>query len=144
MAAEAREKAEAVEEDRLETAKLCEDMVSDLSASLGELNSRLAVGLKQDDYNSAVGDVRVAYDAIDWDTAPNIYCLTRVGVPLEKAANKYASANSIWSDCISDFDCDYDEDASPKIQKRWLQASKLIDKSSAALTDYQLDSESSD
>lgn len=141
VAAAAREAKEAEDQERLDTADLCSDVVADFSTSLGEINSRLGVGMKLDEYNTALGDVKVAYDAADWDSAPNQYCLEEVGVPLEDAFKTYIEANTTWNDCVGDFNCDYEKSAQPKIQKKWTKAAELLEQSDAALDDFKLDSE---
>src|SRR5674476_317083 len=58
-----------------ETGELCDELVSDFREKLEDLNSRLGVGIKPDDYSNRVGDIRVAYDKVEWDDTPNVYCL---------------------------------------------------------------------
>ena len=122
-----------------ETGELCDELVSDFREKLEDLNSRLGVGIKPDDYSNRVGDIRVAYDKVEWDDTPNVYCLQKVGVPLETAMNDFVKAGATWGDCISDFDCDVEKDKLPGMQKKWTHAGKMIEKSNAALEDFQLD-----
>lgn len=140
VAAAAKKKEAARERKIGETGALCTKLVAPFTDKLHDLNSRLGVGLKQDDYGQRLGDIRVAYDATKWDTTPNAYCLRQVGVPLETAMNDYTKAGTIWGDCLENYmSCDMDAEATPKMQSRWTHAATMIDKSARNLQDFQLD-----
>ena len=98
------------------------------STKLGELNSRLSVGLSYDQYSTKVGDARVTYDQTDFGSVEG-ECLKRVGVMLEEAMNLYARAASRWNDCITDSYCDTD---SIGLQAKWENARVLLDQAKAA------------
>ncbi|MEO6472316.1 MAG: hypothetical protein ABIR57_10280 [Aeromicrobium sp.] len=139
VAAAAKKKQEARQKKIGETGALCKQMVQEFSDSLDDLNSRLSVGLKPDDYSGRLGDISVAYDKTDWDKTPNVYCVQKVGVPLEDAYKDFVSAGSTWSDCIASYNCDVEKDKLPGMQKKWAHAGTLIERSKAALEDFQLD-----
>lgn len=105
-------------------AERCQAKFSKLIDSLQEVSSRLDVGLKQDEYSDYVGDAMVVYGRIDTDnlTEP---CLISVGIPLEKALRAYASAASVWNDCITDLECESDS-IDPELQRKWTRASRQI------------------
>lgn len=136
----AAKKKEAARQQKIgETGALCKKLVQNFTDSLDNLNSRLSVGLKPDDYNNRVGDISVTYNKVDWASTPNTYCLKKVGIPLEAAYNDFTAAGNAWSKCIDDYNCDVTKDKLPGMQKKWTHAGKMIDKSKAALADFQLD-----
>lgn len=108
----------------------CTAATSDLLETLGDLNSRLDVGLNYAAYSEKVGDVSVAYDkAIDELVDVDDVCLNSVAVPLENATNRYIDVQNIWSDCIDDYDCIFSEGATNrKVQRKWLNASRFVDR----------------
>jgi hypothetical protein len=74
---------ESNEEAAAEAAALqaeCEEQTGDFLDALGELDSRLGVGLQFDDYLNQVGNVRVAYDQVPFDDMASA-CIQEVGVP---------------------------------------------------------------
>ena len=103
----------------------CVDSVGPFVEALQDLNSRLNVGLNQAAYSEKVGDVRVAYDRIDW-TEVEALCITQVGKPAEDAFNAYVRANSAWSKCLQARNCNYDK-VRPRLQKEWASATELLD-----------------
>jgi hypothetical protein len=139
VAAAAKKKEAAHQREIGETGALCKKLVQNFTDSLDNLNSRLSVGLKPDDYNSRVGNISVAYNKVDWSATPNTYCLKKVGIPLETAYNDFRDAGEAWSKCIDDYNCDVTNDKLPGMQKKWTHAGKMIDRSKAALDDFQLD-----
>ena len=139
VAAAAKKKEEARIKKIGETGALCKKLVQDFADSLDNLNSRLDVGIKPDDYSSRLGDISVAYNKISWDETPNQYCLKSVGIPLESAYRDFAAAGNTWNDCITDYNCDVEKDKLPSMQKKWTHAGKLMEKSKTALEDFQLD-----
>jgi hypothetical protein len=119
----------------------CSQTFSDLQDALGELDSRLSVGLNFERYGDAVADARVAYDKtdfghIDLPTAERLSCLGGVGVPLERALNQFVAAYTRWNDCIQDLYCDTDSIDSD-LQAHWAKASRAVEKSRNALDDMQ-------
>lgn len=117
----------------------CSGAFSDLEDAVGELDSRLAVGLNFESYGTAVADVRVAYDKTDYDhidlaPADRLSCLGGVGVPLEKALNQYVAAYTRWNDCIQDLYCDTDS-IDGELQSHWTKATRAAEKARANLED---------
>ena len=117
----------------------CSTAFTDLQDTLGELDSRLSVGLTYDEYGDAVADARVAYDQVDiahlklpYDG--NFICLGSVGVPLERALNQYAAAYDRWDECFDDYNCDVDA-IQPELQTYWSKASRAITKAKDGLAD---------
>jgi hypothetical protein len=117
--------------ERAADAETCDTELRDLVDSLGDLNSRLAVGLSFQDYSEHVGDVRVAYDKVDFSSLP-ARCLRRVGVPAENALNNYINAYNTWNDCIGDEYCDVDT-IDPDLQSVWSVATARVEKASSRL-----------
>lgn len=124
--------AEAVEAERArEAAAQCRRQLGGMMRELQEIDSRLNVGLSQAEFSTAVGDAQIAYDRIIWDHV-NGACLTDVALPLEGAINRYLRANTQWDDCIWDYDCDLDS-IDPKLQLKWLAASRQINRAEQGL-----------
>jgi hypothetical protein len=123
-----------VEERRAKQAKYdsCKQQMEPLLESLSELDSRLGVGLSYDEYTDKVGNVRVAYDDIDFAEVSDTACLSDVGVPGEKALNQYAKAANVWSSCFDDFNCSNDS-IKPTLQRHWSKATLLIDSAKEGL-----------
>jgi len=129
-----RKRAEAEAEAKV-MAESCEDTLGDFQEAISELNSRLDIGLNYDEYTDAVADAKVEYDQIDFDDlSDNTKCLGSVGVPLEKAMNKYIQAANIWSKCFDDLECSNDQ-INGKLQVRWAEATLKIEKAKDALKD---------
>jgi len=104
-----------------------EECQSDLEAflnTLEDLNSRLEIGLNYHDYTEKVGNVRVAYDKIDFGGL-DPECVRLVGVPAEAALNQYIQAVNAWSKCIQDINCS-NEQVKPTLQRHWAAATTKI------------------
>lgn len=101
------------------------DAVSPAADRAQELDSRLHIGLSYDEYTDKVGDLKVAYDQVDFDSADadQLDCLTAVGLPAEQALNQYTRAASAWSKCFDDVDCSNDS-VKPTWQRHWAQATR--------------------
>ncbi len=117
----------------------CSAAFSGLQDAVGELDSRLSVGMNFEAYGTAVADVRVAYDKTDFDNidlaaADRLTCLGGVGMPLEKALNQYVAAYTRWNDCIQDIYCDTDS-IDGALQARWGKATRAAEKARANLED---------
>lgn len=121
---EARQRADEARE--LEAA--CSDQLGTLVERLGELDSRLSVGLNYDEYTDEVAELRVAYDKIDFDELgeSGFGCLSGTGLPAEKALNQYAKAATRWGECIDDFGWDTDA-IEPALQRRWSHATDFVE-----------------
>jgi hypothetical protein len=111
---------EAVTED-------CAAALTEFVDGLKSLDSRLDIGLTYADYGEKLGDVKAAYDDVDWKSQ-DLDCVTGVGTDAETALNHYITAYGTWRDCIQDSDCDTDSSAfTSKLQGEWSDASTLID-----------------
>jgi len=129
-----RKQAEAEAEAKV-MAESCEDTLGDFQDAMSELDSRLDIGLNYDEYTDAVADANVEYDKIDFDDlSDNSRCVGSVGVPLEKALNKYIQAANIWSKCFDDLGCSNDQ-IKGKLQLRWTEATLKIEKAKDAMKD---------
>jgi hypothetical protein len=102
----------------------CAGQVGILVTQLSELDSRLSVGLNFERYSNLVSDLQVAYDQIPIDE-PSPECVTRVGVPAERAFNAYVKAYNIWNNCIGNINCDNDK-ITPRLQARWAKATASV------------------
>jgi len=125
-------RAERAEARARQAAADCQRGLQKLTGELRDVDSRLSVGLTQDDYNSALGDVRVAYDTAPFKRLDRP-CLLKVGVPLESAFQKYLNANEDWADCINNYGCNVDQDVLPGMRKDWAEATRLIRRSQQGL-----------
>jgi hypothetical protein len=140
--AEAERREAALKADQVATA--CRDRFGDLLAELHQLDSRLSIGLNFTNYSERVGDARVAYDEAVEDAAQDdgLDCLTTVGLPMEKALNKYTSAYNIWNDCVSDLYCD-NSSITGRLRTRWDGANEYIQSAEDALDELATPSEAS-
>lgn len=123
------ESATTVEASETETApdfdaELCVEQLGDLHEALTDLDSRLSVGLNFSAYSDKVGDARVAYDRIDFDSLDPV-CTLLAGVQLEKALNSYTRAYNRWNTCIGDYECDTDS-INGSLQKEWARAQRQL------------------
>lgn len=111
----------------------CRDGLADLSDELSKVDSRLSVGLTQSEFNTALGDVQIAYDRSPFQNLDE-KCLRQAGLPLGSAFNAYLQANTKWADCINDTYCEVEGDVLSDIRSKWSEATRLIAKSERALT----------
>jgi exonuclease VII small subunit len=123
-------------------ATACQAQMGELVDAIGDLNSRLDIGMNYDEYTDEVSDLKVSYDDIDFDLNDDIdpsdtfKCLQQVGVPAEKALNEYAKATRTWSNCQDDLYCTNDS-IDTALQRRWRQAASQADKAEAGLDELQ-------
>jgi hypothetical protein len=105
----------------------CSQDMGDLLDAAKDLGSRLDVGLNYQSYSDKVADLKVAYDDIDFGSADasELDCLTMVGLPLEKAVNRYISAYKTWNRCFEDLACDNDSITS-SLQGQWAKADRQV------------------
>ena len=115
----------------------CSAWIQGLQTELTELDSRIAIGMVFQDYITAVGDVRVAYDAIDTANLPEPYCLGEVATPLEGALNAHGQAADLWNDCIGNFRCDFEGERLPQLQQLWSDAGAAVAQAATALEEYE-------
>lgn len=114
--------------------KECVDVTGKFATKLGELDSRLSVGLPFAEYGKKVGNARVAYDQL-LKTAKrqggiSNKCINRVGTPLENALNAYVDAYNVWNKCMNDYNCTFEGDILKQAQTSWSKATRLIEKAS--------------
>lgn len=110
----------------------CEEELGDLMDALGEINSRLDIGMALSEYGERVGDVIVAYDQVDVGDLEE-GCRTEVAVPAEDALQEYIVAQQRWNRCIFDqADCEL-SDIEVKLQDRWTAAALQLEVARSAL-----------
>jgi hypothetical protein len=103
---EAEVEAEAEAEAARQKSKDTKPRVAQTSASAGRaqrLDSRLGIGMNQDDFSGDVGDASVAYDRIPFSSM-KIECRFTAGIKLEDALNDYIKTNNAWQECNEDLD----------------------------------------
>lgn len=120
----------------LQVARRCDAQLGDLVKAEQELSSRLDVGLNYRDYGDQVGNVSVAYNAVDFKALHDMGCLSAVGLPAEKAFNYFIKAQTVWQDCFDDMYCSTDS-IDPKLQNRWVIASRKADEAKQGLADLK-------
>ncbi len=110
IASEERASAAAKEAEREAEAELaeqkatCESAVTEFKDAVEAVDSKLNVGLVQNDFNNALGDASVAYDNLDFDAiGSDEYCLSEVAKPLEEAFNIYVRSNTKWNKCNQNY-----------------------------------------
>jgi hypothetical protein len=113
-------------------ARTCLSTFRQLTRELGDLNSRLDVGLNYDEYTTKVGDVKVAYDQTPFKQLDDIACLQQVGLPAESALNQYAKAAGIWDRCFDDPNCSNDQ-IKGQLQSHWSTASRQVRRASRGM-----------
>jgi hypothetical protein len=121
-ATERKEKALEKKEEELARAeaKECEAQLGGFLESLEELEARLEVGLNYDEYFDEIGNVQVAYNRLPINQLSG-ECLSKVGLPSEKAFNAYREAAVVWEECFEDLSCETSS-VDPEIQREWAKA----------------------
>jgi hypothetical protein len=115
----------------------CQALVGPLLDKLGELDSRLDVGLNYGEYGDAVAAANVEYDRIDFDALAAEYeCLSGPGVPLEDALNAYFDAYQTWDECFDKPECT-NESITPELQEAWATAEGFVRDAREALSDLR-------
>lgn len=109
----------------------CDRQLGEFLELIGDLDSRLSVGLAYQDYSTRVGDVLSEYDRIEFK-ALGLECGTTVGIPAENAMRHYVNAHDTWGDCVADFDCDTDS-IDPELQRHWATAANLLERADSSL-----------
>ena len=104
----------------------CKSQLGKFQAELDELDSRLNIGMANDEYGQRLGDIQVAYDAVDIPALKG-ECLS-TAVIFEDGFNKYIKAGTKWDSCIENYNCD-----EPQVQPLWSQASLLLNEAEADL-----------
>lgn len=101
----------------------CGKKIGPFMRELGDMDSRLDVGLNFSDYSTKVGDVRAAYGQIPPQSLFGA-CLT-AALAGQDALNDYISAYSTWNDCVGDINCDNDS-ITPDLQDSWAKATNKV------------------
>lgn len=120
--------------------KECQEYAGPLDTKLGDLNSRLGVGMPLNDYGNRVGAAQSAFDSLIKKAKANGgisgQCINRVITPLSNAMLAYENAYQVWNNC--NYPCSVSSgDAKKKVQGAWLKASNAIDKADTALAKLQ-------
>lgn len=110
---------------------LCQSQVGSFIGSMDSLRRRLAVGVTYDQYIDEVDAVRSTYRDVPADQL-RIDCVGTVGVPAEKAFNRYIEAANDWGDCVSELGCGSAE-VEPVLQQRWRIASHFLSEAQEGL-----------
>lgn len=116
----------------------CEQDMGGFLDALGELDSRIKVGLNYSSYGNKLGDVRVAYDRVPYDElgASDLECLAAVGLPAENSFKQFAKAGDVWDTCFENIDCNNDS-IDPELQAHWSKAGTFYRKAQRGLTKLQ-------
>ena len=143
QAAEKRESTAAAEAEQQAEAELaqqkatCESTISEFKEAVEAVDSKLNVGLVQNDFNNALGDASVAYNKLESDAiSSDDYCLSKVAGPLEDAFNIYVRSNTRWNKCIQNYGCEVKGEVLKDMQTKWTKASVKILLADAALDSY--------
>jgi hypothetical protein len=117
--AQAASAAAAKAEARRKTA--CEGLLTGAYTRLSAIDSRLDVGMIEQDYTEAVGNAQVAYDQIDSGQVNSNECTAYA--PLGKVVEQYSRASSYWNNCIVD---DYCTVSTTTLNTYWVKSSSLL------------------
>jgi hypothetical protein len=112
----------------------CLTMIGPFADAMQEIDSRLDVGLSEQDFVQKVGTAKVRHDRIDAKALSGA-CLD-AGVSYETALNHYIEAASKWSNCVSSYSCTFKK-INGYMQSQWLAASSKIEKAKAAVDKLQ-------
>jgi hypothetical protein len=99
----------------------CEGLLTKAYTQLSAIDSRLDVGMIEQDYTEAVGNARVAYDQIDSGQVGLNNCTAYA--PLGKVVDQYSRASSYWNNCIVD---DYCTVSTTTLNRYWGRSSSLL------------------
>lgn len=109
--------------------KTCEQSMAPFRSTLKDLDGRLDIGLNYLDYSQQVSNAAALHNQIDFDAS--IDCLTKVGLPLEKALRHHSNAYDTWQECAEELGCDPDE-METDLRDDWMKASRQLDKADRA------------
>ncbi|HVD86427.1 MAG TPA: hypothetical protein VNB59_03375 [Solirubrobacterales bacterium] len=104
--------------------ELCQSQIGSFIGSMDSLRRRLAVGVTYEQYIDEVHGVGSTYRDVPVGKL-QIDCVGAVGIPSEKAFNRYIEAANDWGDCVSEAGCGSAE-IEPVLQQRWRIASHLL------------------
>lgn len=114
--------------DNSGSANDCRERTQPVMEAVQELNSRLDIGMNQDDYSSKVGDVKVAFDRVSSEEV-SAECRKAIS-ELGRAVEAYAEASAEWNDCITSSYC-----SEPDLQPHWDRAASRVERASALMRD---------
>ena len=138
---QAEAEAAAALEEAQDTYDDCFAELQPLLNALSNIDSRLNVGLNQQELSNQLGRASIAYDKITIDNLGKGTCLT-AAAKLETAFNQYNSTVQSWGDCIYDYYCDVDDDVLPGMQVKWASASSAINRAETLIETLDPDSPS--
>jgi len=110
--------------DRAPAGELCQSQVGSFLGSMDSLRRRLAVGVTYEQYIDEVRGVRSTYRDVPVDDL-QLDCVNAVGIPSEKAFNRYIKAANDWGACISELGCG-SAMVEPVLQQRWRVAAHFL------------------
>jgi hypothetical protein len=110
----------------------CRSLLGDFLASLADLDSKVAGGLRFEAYSQQVGSIRVTYERIETSSVGSD-CLTAVQLPAERALNRYVEAYNIWNNCVGNGAACTEAEVMAKLQAKWAEATSQIDAAETAL-----------
>lgn len=125
------EKPPAKKQRRAPAGELCQSQVGGFLGSMDSLRRRLAVGVTYDQYINEVHGIRSTYRDVPVDKL-ELDCLSAVGIPGEKAFNRYIEAANDWGDCVSEAGCG-SVTVEPVLQRRWRIASHFLSEAESGL-----------
>lgn len=106
----------------------CAPQLQPVVAELDAVDARLDVGLNQEAYSTAVGDLSVALNSV----APAPECVEPRSA-LARAVDIHARASGAWNSCITDTYCDFEGDKELALQRDWLLAALAAEQGKAML-----------
>ena len=98
---------------------------------MDSLRRRLAVGVTYEQYVNEVQGVKATYRDVPTERL-QVDCVSAVGIPAERAFNRYIQAVNEWGDCVSEAGCGSAE-VEPILQQRWRAASHFLSEAQAGL-----------
>lgn len=98
---------------------------------MDSLRRRLAVGVTYAQYVNEVQGVGSTYRDVPTERL-RVDCVSAVGIPAEKAFNRYIEAANDWGDCVSEAGCGSAE-IEPVLQQRWRAASHFLSEAQGGL-----------
>jgi hypothetical protein len=110
---------------------LCQSQIGGFIGSMDSLRRRLAVGVTYEQYVDEINGIRSTYRDVPAGKL-QIDCAGPVGVPSEKAFNRYILAANQWGECISEAGCGSAE-VEPVLQRQWRIASHFLSEAQQGL-----------
>jgi hypothetical protein len=111
--------------------RLCQGQLGSFLGSMDSLRRRLAVGVTYEQYVNEVQGVKATYRDVPTERL-QVDCVSAVGIPAERAFNRYIQAVNEWGDCVSEAGCGSAE-VEPALQQRWRAASHFLSEAQEGL-----------